>query len=179
VSAAATKQERQAAIVEVLRSRPVETQQQLAVELRRLKIEADQATISRDLRQLGVARVGGSDGRPHYLAPPDPDDQRSRIAQLLGTQLLQVDVVGSMTVLHTPAGAGPVVAAAVDAMGLEQIAGTVAGDDTIFVQARSAQAARLVASQLQRAREEAPRGSWGWGPLLSQAGRSREDGPRE
>jgi transcriptional regulator of arginine metabolism len=175
--ASSTKQERQAAIVELLRSQPVETQQQLALELHRLKIEADQATISRDLRQLGVARVGSGDGRPHYLAPPDPEDRRSRVAQLLSTQLLQIDVVGSMAVLHTPVGAGPLVAAAVDSMGLDQIAGTVAGDDTIFVQARSARAARLVASRLKRAGEEPPGGSWvGTLPPLRP---SREDGSHE
>jgi len=167
------KRARQAAIVAVLRSRPVETQAQLAEELRRLQIEADQATISRDLRQLGVARVEGSGGR-RYLPPPE--DPEARLAQVLRTQLASVDLVMAMVVLHTASGAAPVVASAVDALGLAQVAGTVAGDDTVFVQARSASAARQVLARLEQARGGPADDHLNWSSWLPAGGYDEEDG---
>lgn len=144
-----SKRDRQAAILELLRSHPVRTQEELAQELHRRRIDADQATISRDLRQLGVARaVAGSERR--YLAPAEADP-RSRLMQILATQLLGSDLVGAMLVLHTASGAAAVVAAAVDSLQLPQVAGTVAGDDTIFVQARSPREARAVLQRLDHA----------------------------
>jgi transcriptional regulator of arginine metabolism len=145
------KRERQAAIVEVLWEVPVETQEQLAQELHRRRIEADQATISRDLRELGVARVAGGSGR-RYLPPPRLSERWDRARQVLGSQLERLERVGLMVVLHTPVGAAPVVAAAIDALELTEVAGTVAGDDTIFIQARTAAGARAVAQQLQALR---------------------------
>lgn len=167
------KRARQAAIVAVLRTHPVETQAQLAQELRRLRIEADQATISRDLRQLGVARVEGSSGR-RYLPPPE--DRVGRLAQVLRTQLLKVDQVAAMVVLHTATGAAPVVASAVDALSLAQVAGTVAGDDTIFVQARSATAARQVVERLETARRAAADERLEWATWLPAGSPGDEDG---
>ncbi len=147
---AEARRQRQAAILELLRSRPVHTQEELADELHRRRIAADQTTISRDLRQLGVLRsTTGSERR--YLAPADP---QGRLLQLLALQLLEIGVVGSMVILHTPSGAAQVVALAVDSLRLPQVAGTVAGDDTIFVQARSAREAKVVVERLRHACQE-------------------------
>lgn len=152
MTSAEARRQRQAAILELLRSRPVRTQEELADELHRRRIAADQATISRDLRQLGVLR--GADGAERrYLPPADPEPP-GRLLQLLALQLLAIDVVGAMVVLHTPSGAAQVVALAVDSLRLPQVAGTVAGDDTIFVQARTARDARTVVERLRRACQE-------------------------
>jgi transcriptional regulator of arginine metabolism len=148
---AGNKRQRQAAILRLLRENPVETQEQLAQLLHERHLEADQATISRDLRELGVARVAGSLGR-RYLPPPQSPDPWTRAVQVLSTQLERLERVGLMVVLHTPVGAAPVVAAAVDALELPEVAGTVAGDDTIFIQARSAAAAHKVAEELESLR---------------------------
>lgn len=148
MTAVRTKRQRQQAILDVLRTRPVHTQEELARELQQRRFAADQTTISRDLQQLGVTRAATGTGR-RYLPPPelDPSD---RLIHLLATQLLGSDLVGAMLVLHTPIGAASVVAAAVDALQLPQVAGTVAGDDTIFVQARSPREARQVLSRLEQ-----------------------------
>ncbi len=151
------KRERQSAIVELLWEVPVATQEQLAQELHRRHIEADQATISRDLRELGVARVAGSPGR-RYLPPPHLSERWDRACQVLGSQLERLERVGLMVVLHTPVGAAPVVAAAIDSLHLADVAGTVAGDDTIFIQARTAAGARSVAQQLEALRRVSPAG---------------------
>ncbi|HVD02552.1 MAG TPA: arginine repressor [Candidatus Dormibacteraeota bacterium] len=153
------KRERQAAILDLLREQRVETQEQLAQELHRRQIEADQATISRDLQQLGVARVTGSGGR-RYLPPAKPSDPRQRAAQIIRSELETLERVGLMVVVHTPVGAAQVVAAAVDSLGLAGVAGTVAGDDTIFIQARSTAGARRVVQLLDNIRRT-PDSIWG------------------
>jgi transcriptional regulator of arginine metabolism len=157
VIAQTSKRERQAAIVELLWEMPVETQEQLAQELRGRHIEADQATISRDLRELGVSRVAGGPGR-RYLPPPRQSARWERAGQVLGSQLERLERVGLMVVLHTPVGAAPMVALAIDALELAEVAGTIAGDDTIFVQARTAAGARAVVQQLEALRRVSPAG---------------------
>lgn len=149
---------RQSVILEVLRSRSVQTQAQLAQELRRRRINATQATISRDLRQLRVARVPAADG-PRYLPPADGPDAEARLVAALTSQLSDLEVVGSIVVLRTLAGGAQVVAAAVDGLALAQVAGSLAGDDTVFVLARSHGGAKAVERRLREAQE---RGSqWG------------------
>ncbi|MGH7641450.1 MAG: arginine repressor [Candidatus Dormibacteria bacterium] len=149
---------RQSVILEVLRSHPVQTQAQLAVELRRRRINATQATISRDLRQLRVARVPAADG-PRYLPPAAGPDLESRLVAALSSQLTMLEVVGSIIVLRTLSGGAMVVAAAVDALDLEQVAGSVGGDDTVFVLARSPGGAKAVAHRLREAQEQGAQ--WG------------------
>ncbi|MGH7609176.1 MAG: arginine repressor [Candidatus Dormibacteria bacterium] len=152
------RRSRQSAILELLRSHPVQTQEQLAEELRGRRIQATQATISRDLRQLQVARVAAPEG-PRYLPPRAEGDRRARLEALLATQLLRLEAVGAMVILRTPAGGAQLVAAAIDALELAQVAGTVAGDDTIFIQARSAGQARALTESLRHAQRQGA--SWG------------------
>lgn len=153
-----TRASRQSVILEVLRSRPVQTQAQLAEELRRRRINATQATISRDLRQLRVARVPAADG-PRYLPPVEALDAEARLVAILTSQLQGLEVVGPIVVLRTLSGGAPVVAAAVDGLALSQVAGSVAGDDTVFVLARSGGGAKAVGRRLRAAQERGAR--WG------------------
>ncbi|HVC39153.1 MAG TPA: arginine repressor [Candidatus Dormibacteraeota bacterium] len=158
MSATMARASRQSAILEVLRSHSVQTQAQLAEELQRRRINATQATISRDLRQLRVARVS-SVGGPRYLPPAELPDVEARLVSALTSQLTNLEVVGSIVVLRTLSGGAQVVAAAVDALSLEQAAGSLAGDDTVFLLARSGAGARAVARRL---RETQQRGAqWG------------------
>jgi transcriptional regulator of arginine metabolism len=158
LSTSIVRASRQSVILEVLRSRTVQTQAQLAQELRRRRITATQATISRDLRQLRVARVPAADG-PRYLPPAEGPDVEARLVAALTSQLTTLEVVGSIVVLQTLSGGAQVVAAAVDALALSQVAGTIAGDDTVFVLARSGGGAKAVERRLQKAQERGAR--WG------------------
>ncbi len=143
--------ERQRAILQLLRTGKVHTQVELAHELRLRNIEATQATVSRDLRRLGAARLPSGDGPRYFVAGP-LEETEARAAEVFATQLRSLEPVGAMLVLRTPVGAAQVVAAAVDALKLSGVAGTVAGDDTIFVQARSARAARAVELKVEELR---------------------------
>jgi len=149
---------RQSVILEVLRNRSVQTQAQLAQELRHRRINATQATISRDLRQLRVARVPAAGG-PRYLPPAAGPDVEARLVSALTSQLTKLEVVGSIVVLRTLSGGAQVVAAAVDALTLQQVAGSVAGDDTVFVLARSGGGAKAVERRLRDAQERGAQ--WG------------------
>jgi transcriptional regulator of arginine metabolism len=158
LSAAISRASRQSVILEVLRSRSVQTQAQLAQELQRRRISATQATISRDLRQLRVARVPAADG-PRYLPPAEGPGGEARLAAALASQLVQLEVVGSIVVLRTLSGGAQVVAAAVDGLALSQVAGSVAGDDTVFVLTRSGGGAKAVGRRLREAQDRGAR--WG------------------
>ncbi|MBO0685965.1 MAG: hypothetical protein J2P45_22695 [Candidatus Dormibacteraeota bacterium] len=114
------KESRQRAILELVRSRPVQTQQELARELAERGHPATQATVSRDIQELGLVRTGSG----YRIGTPIS----------VATELvLSVTQVEFLAVIRTPPGTANVVARAVDESTLEGIAGTVAGDDTIIV----------------------------------------------
>ena len=141
------KAARQSAILDLLRAEPIHTQAELTAALRQRRLRVTQATVSRDLRELGVVR--GPDGvRVRYRAPELPAPASTRLAEVLATYVRSGEAVGTMVVLHTPPGCAPLVASALDRDQLAEVVGTVAGDDTIFVQARSARGAGRFLSRL-------------------------------
>jgi transcriptional regulator of arginine metabolism len=113
------KEERQRAILELVRDRPLRTQQELARALGERGLAATQATVSRDVQELGLVRTGSG-----YR----PTTQVSAVSELV----LSMTQVEFLMVVRTPPGTANLVARAVDESGLEGIAGTVAGDDTIL-----------------------------------------------
>jgi transcriptional regulator of arginine metabolism len=121
------KEDRQRAILELVRRRPVHTQAELARALAARGISATQATVSRDVQELGLVRTG--DG--YATGPP----------ALVSELVLSVTQVQFLVVVHTPSGTANLVARAVDEAELEGVAGTVAGDDTIIVVLRDDAAA--------------------------------------
>jgi transcriptional regulator of arginine metabolism len=114
------KEERQRAILELVRERPVHTQQELAEALAERGYPATQATISRDMQELGLVRTASG----YRIGTPV-----SALSELV-LEFIQVEF---LVVIHTPPGTANVVARALDQSELEGIAGTVAGDDTIIV----------------------------------------------
>ncbi len=106
-------------------------------------IETTQATLSRDLDELGAVKVRGADGgAPVYLIPEDGSPVRgveggtSRLSRLLGELLVSADASGNLAVLRTPPGAAHYLASALDRAALHDVVGTIAGDDTLLVVAR-------------------------------------------
>ena len=114
------KEERQRAILQLVRERPVHTQQQLARALAEQGFAATQATVSRDLQELGLVRTG---------AGYRPGQPVSAVSELV----LSMQQVEFLVVIRTPPGTANLVARAIDESGLQGVAGTVAGDDTIVV----------------------------------------------
>ncbi|UGT41232.1 arginine repressor [Nocardia yamanashiensis] len=140
---ARTRAGRQARIVAILAQHEVRSQTELAALLSGEGIETTQATLSRDLDELGAVKLRAADGGAGvYVVPEDGSPVRGvtggteRLSKLLGDLLVSTDASGNIAVLRTPPGAAHFLASALDRAALPEIVGTIAGDDTIAVIAR-------------------------------------------
>ncbi|GLY26449.1 arginine repressor [Micromonospora echinospora] len=143
MTAPLTRTARHARIVELIRDTAVHSQTELADRLAADGVQVTQATLSRDLKELGAVTVRGGDGRGVYLIPEDghrplrdAENAPARLVRLLRELLNGVDASGNIAVLRTPPGAAHYLASALDRAGLPEVVGTIAGDDTILVVAR-------------------------------------------
>ena len=130
------KQLRQRAIRDLVEQRPIRTQQELATALRERGFRATQATVSRDVKELGLGK-GSRDGRSAYVVPPRLRDAEvsgeDRLRRLLEAVPAEVRTAGLLLILKTLPGSAHPIAAAIDRTLWPEIAGTIAGDDTVFV----------------------------------------------
>ncbi len=131
----ATRIDRERRIREIIVSHPIGTQEELAAALRRQGLAVTQATVSRDIKRLGLVKVTMGDGRSRYVAPdrPSPVDVLRRLRHAATEYVLSVDAGEDLVVIHTLTGRANAVAAAVDDMRWDDVVGTVAGDDTILI----------------------------------------------
>jgi transcriptional regulator of arginine metabolism len=146
-----TRTKRQQAIRDMLREGPVRSQDDIAVRLASLGFEVTQATVSRDLEQIGAIKVKRA-GSAGYALPEqlgDSDWAASRLRRIFGEWVQSVEPAGNMVVVRTPPGSAHVVSLAIDQVKLAQVAGTIAGDDTIFVAVRSGSEAEELAQRLE------------------------------
>ena len=130
------KQLRQRAIRDLVEQRPIRTQQELATALRERGFRATQATISRDVAELGLGK-GSREGRAAYVLPPRLRDAEvsgeDRLRRLLTEVPVEFRVADLMLVIKTLPGSAHAVAAALDRTRWPEIVGSIAGDDTVFV----------------------------------------------
>jgi transcriptional regulator of arginine metabolism len=132
------KTQRHAAIMRIVRQDTVGSQEQLRERLKSEGFAVTQATLSRDIRELGLAKVAAPDGGSHYSASADGNSGvRPHLEQLLPTMLVSAEGVGPLLVLKTTTG------------GAQEIIGTIAGDDAILVITRSERARRAVQVRIQ------------------------------
>lgn len=147
------KQQRQRLIAGWLRSERIASQEELVARLGRAGVAATQATVSRDLEEMGAVRAR-RDGAVHYQLPPQPEEgQAARLDRLLAEWVTDIVAAGSLIVVKTPPGSANLVANAIDAARLEEVAGTIAGDDTIFLALADGALPGAVAEGLRRRRE--------------------------
>jgi len=130
-----TRADRERRIREILAHHPVETQEDLVDRLREQGLAVTQATVSRDIKRMGLVKVPWTDGRSHYVAPekPSPVDVLRRLQHATTEYVLSADTGEELVVIHTLTGRANAVAAAIDEMQWDDVVGTVAGDDTILV----------------------------------------------
>jgi transcriptional regulator of arginine metabolism len=150
------KTRRHGAILRLVRTKRVQSQEQLRALLEAEGIEITQATLSRDLHELRLLKVTEADGTVRYAPPPEGEVLHPSLEQLLPALLVSVDGVGNQLVLHTPAGSANAVGSAIDAQEWKEVVGTIAGDDTILVIARSEKARRTLAARLQQLAQAGP-----------------------
>ena len=163
MTTALTRSARQARIRELIQAQPVTSQTQLAALLAGSGIEVTQATLSRDLEELGAVKLRGSDGAPaSYVVPPENAPLRpaqtapARLTRLLGDLLTSAEGSANLAVVRTPPGAAQFLASALDKVGLPDVLGTIAGDDTLLVVSRRPDGGAALADRLRALAERAP-----------------------
>ena len=130
------KQLRQQAIRDLLEQRSIRTQQELVTALRERGFRATQATVSRDVAELGLIKLGRG-GVPTYALPPMLDDREvsgeERLQQLLRDLPIEVREAGLLVVVRATPGSAHAIASALDRARWREVAGSIAGDDTLFI----------------------------------------------
>lgn len=150
----ATKSKRQQAILSLVARERMATQEEIRARLARLGLEATQSTISRDIEELGLARIHDNEGA-RYVVPGEgaaPGPLRL-MRRLMGEFALSLTPAGNILVIRTPPGAANALAEGLDRVGLADVAGTVAGDNTILVVAREGATARRIEGTLTQIME--------------------------
>ena len=138
-----TRTVRQALILELLEQNLVSSQMQLSELLKNKVVEITQGTLSRDLDELGAKKIRPDSGRAFYAVgnteetiAPTTVGTREKLRKMLDDLLVSSDHSGNIAVLRTPPGAAAFLASFIDRVSMDEVVGTIAGDDTVFVLAR-------------------------------------------
>jgi transcriptional regulator of arginine metabolism len=138
-----TKRARHSRVVSLLTGRAVRSQQELGLLLADAGVHVTQATLSRDLGELGAFKVRTEDGGLAYALPDSaergsrPSSTGAQLARRLMELLLSSEAAASTVVLRTPPGGAHLLASSIDAAELAEVAGTIAGDDTVLLVCRT------------------------------------------
>ncbi len=128
------KYTRQSKILELIENNEIETQEELADCLKKIGIDVTQATVSRDIRELRLVKVLAKSGKYKYAAMgQSAEGTTDRLIKIFKNSIVSVEIAGHLLVIKTLPGAAQISGSAVDSLGIEEIVGTIAGDDTIFI----------------------------------------------
>jgi len=145
------RRERQARILELIREYALSTQAELAAALRENGFDVVQTTVSRDVAELGLVKVRAPSGRLVYAATDTSDADRMRaIAAAMRRYAIGIEAAASLVVVTTPSGYASALAQALDEGRHPRIAGTLAGDNTIFLAPRDGVAPTALRDELAR-----------------------------
>ena len=144
------KDRRQKAMADLIREHVLANQEEVAARLSALGFEVTQATVSRDIDQIGALKVRRN-GRIGYALPDQLTSAAtpSRLASVLRDWVRSIDVAATIVVLKTPPGSAHLVGFALDEAALEEMVGNISGDDTIFAACRSVEQAEALATKLR------------------------------
>ena len=143
------KSQRRAAIMNILKRIRVHSQEQLRDLLRTEGIDVTQATLSRDMRELQLAKLADPTGGSYYAPAPNGDILSPPLEQVLPNLLLSLEGVGPLLIVKTPAGSANALGSALDRQQWPDVIGCIAGDDTVLLIARSERARRGLAAKLR------------------------------
>lgn len=129
------KNERQKQILKMIEASEIETQDELCDRLKAIGFNVTQATVSRDIRELKLTKIVGRNGRQKYArfnsGQPTEDESRRHLS-ILKEAVKSMDTAGNILVIKTNSGMAPALGAAIDSMGIPEVVGCIAGDDTIM-----------------------------------------------
>jgi transcriptional regulator of arginine metabolism len=145
------KSKRHIKILEIINNRSIETQEELADILKNEGFDVTQATVSRDIKTLKLIKVLGSDGKYKYASiNNNTNDMSDKMANIFSNTVLNVENVDKMVVVKTLSGSASAAAEAIDTLHFSDIAGTIAGDNTIFIMVRTIDKAEELVSKMRR-----------------------------
>lgn len=132
------KTSRQSKIIEIIQKNEVETQDELSALLEKEGFRVTQATVSRDIRELKLTKIPTASGRQKYAVITDaPENLSKKYERVLREGFLSMDMAQNILVIKTVSGMASAVCAAIDAMKMREIVGSIAGDDTIMCAIRT------------------------------------------
>ena len=149
------KKSRHQKIKELIEQYEIETQEELADKLREAGYAVTQATVSRDIRELKLSKVPMGDGKQKYTILIHSDHYLSdKYIRVLKDGFVSMDMAQNILVVKTVSGMAMEVAAALDAMKLKEIVGSIAGDDTIMMAVRTVEDTQIVMEKIRNVLEE-------------------------
>ena len=132
------KTRRQSKILELIQKNDIETQEELSAYLVKEGYKVTQATVSRDIREMKLTKVALSNGRQKYVALNDArEDMSEKYVRVFRDGFVSTDMAQNILVIKTVSGMASAVCAAIDAMQIHEIVGSIAGDDTIMCAIRT------------------------------------------
>ena len=144
------KKNRHDKIIEIINNHVVETQEQLASLLKEAGYDVTQATVSRDIRQMKLTKQVIEDGRQKYVyTTADPEVMHDKYVNVLKAGFVSMDLAQNILVIRTVSGMAMALAAAIDALEIQQAIGCIAGDDTIFVAIKNAEEGQELMAEFQ------------------------------
>ena len=145
------KYTRQTKILELISKSEVETQEELAAGLKAMGIDVTQATISRDIKELRLVKVMSKSGKYKYATIGQSQEGiTDRLTKIFENSVVSIDNAMNIVVIKTIPGAEQICASAIDYMGVDEIVGTLAGDDNVFVAIRSLEAVDYVLQEFKK-----------------------------
>ncbi len=145
------KKDRHERIIDLITQYEVETQEELVERLREEGYEVTQATVSRDIRELKLSKIPNGKGRQKYVAFEGEESHLGdKYTRVLKEGYVSMELAQNLLVLKTVSGMAMAVAAALDAMRIEEVVGCIAGDNTVMIAMRNEQDARIVMEKIGR-----------------------------
>ena len=145
------KTKRQTKILELIQKHDIETQEELSAYLTKDGYQVTQATVSRDIRELKLTKIAMDNGRQRYAVLSDADTgMAERLVRVLREGVVSMDYAGNILVIKTVSGMASAVGAAVDAIKLSEIIGSIAGDDTLMCVIRTEEDAVNIMNKLRK-----------------------------
>lgn len=144
------KKGRHAKILELIQTQEISTQDELLLELRNCGYNVTQATVSRDIKELKLIKILSKSGKYCYAASSVKSiDIKSNLESLFSTSVISVDYAENLVIIKTISGMAQAVCTSIDAAGISDILGSIAGDDTIFLAAKTSEKAVGLAANLK------------------------------
>ncbi|SMC17509.1 transcriptional regulator, ArgR family [Clostridium acidisoli DSM 12555] len=142
---------RHAKILEIINSKDVETQEDLADELRKQNMVVTQATVSRDIKELKLIKVLSNSGRYKYASiSPTENFLSNKLVTVFTQTVLSVENIQNFIIVKTISGSGSAAGEAIDSFKFDGIAGTIAGDNTIFILMRNEEKAYETVQKMKK-----------------------------